>query len=211
MKRAFTLILICFLALSFGACTSAQKKRDKAIAVGVYKVSKAIDSGRIDEAKRYSRELTRIVAPPKEKIVVKPIEVKKEGVSQTLVILPEELKDKTVIVENSQEFNKVLEQSKELQKQVAAEKKEFNKFQDKVDDSIRTTQAELAKEKKKSFWGWATGLVGGLGFVGIILLMVFFPAAIPLIINVVSSVFGVFNKLLAYVAGLFKRKNSDSG
>lgn len=134
------------------------------------------------------------------------------SLGENLVILPEIAANKIVVVENSLEFNKLLEENKELKNQIIKEKKENEKFSGRVDTVIKEESniiQKAANSKKDWFGGLFSGLKWGfeffsiLGIAGVIAVCIFFPAAIPLLINIFTSLFSVItsvgNSLLKWI------------
>lgn len=210
-KFLFLLLSVCLI---FGSgCTSSEKKRNTAISRGVYSAQEAIRKGRVDLAVQYLNETTRIVAPPKYKNNIKSFSVPTSGAAHLknvdYVVLPPELVNRPVIIEDSKEYKEILVANKELAKQVESEKKKVEAFKGEVDNTIRAVQNEATKEKKKGFWGWILAAVSSFGLIGIVLVAIFFPAALPIILSVAQSVFSFilnwFKTILGIIGGYFKK------
>jgi hypothetical protein len=86
-----------------------------------------------------------------------------------------------------------------IAKQITQEDKTVASFEKQTDNTLRAVAREAEKGKKKSWWGWIMGSVGLLGIGGIIALCVFFPAVIPLVINVFATIIGLINKLIGFL------------
>lgn len=66
----FLLLLSLFLC---GCTTRFVEKQSEELSKVVYATSDSIDAGRFDLAEKYSKETTKLVVPPKQRIEVKPI------------------------------------------------------------------------------------------------------------------------------------------
>lgn len=67
-----TILIICGLIL-LTSCTIYTEKQTEALSRVVYATKDSLDQGRIDLADEYSKESTRIVKPPKNRIKIDPI------------------------------------------------------------------------------------------------------------------------------------------
>jgi len=139
------------------------------------------------------------------------IEFPDTKIGEPIVVLPERFKNSPVIIQNSPEYIKILEENKELKKQLDNERRELAKFQYKSEEVIRDKEAivQKAAEPKSNWFGWFTGL----GFVGTILLvggaialMVIFPPLIPVFMQVFGAFVSGVNSLIRYIGEMFKKK-----
>ncbi len=233
MKRFLIIILLC-LSTFFTSCSTVQKRQNELIRQGVYATQESINKGRIDLADKYVNQLTKIVPPPAKKIPVQTFQVKRpvhgnvktgenvkiyaEGQyfkefdtkldSEPFVVLPERLKDKPVIVENSPEFVKLVDENKDLKKQLEKERATIASFESKIEDVQRDKEKIVEKASKKSgIWGWVTGLgiTGIAGIIGIIALCVFFPALMPILASIFTSIVSGVNGILRVIGKLFNK------
>jgi hypothetical protein len=200
--RYFSLTAVIASLFLLSGCSTAQKKQAEVMKVGIHKVNDSLNKGRVDLAKKYSNELVKVVPRPKTVQAVKPIVVKYPDQinPERVIVLPPEFKETKTVVVDTPEFKKLVEENKEIKKQLEVEKKEFDKFQVKVEDTIKSVWKEAEKGKKSSFWSW----VWGLGFTGIALLLVgviFFPSLLPVVISYAKSLINAF-------ISLFKKESS---
>ncbi len=213
MSKLFLLIIPFLFCLT--SCSSVQKKQNKALSTAIHGARESIKQGRIDIAKSLLDEAARLVPPPKKKIVIHPfkwntvglIEKDKVDLGTNFIVLPPELAARPVIVKDSKEFNEILNNNKELLKTEKANNKLIDKLEKDVDNVIREKEKIVEKAEKKSWFsklfGWGLGLgIGGLLLtVGVI---IFFPAAIPLIFTVLGNVFQGINFVLKWVLDRFR-------
>lgn len=134
---------------------------------------------------------------------------------ENIVVLPEALKNKPVIVENSEEYKRLLAENEELKKQVKEqEQKLLAKQNEKVNQVIIEKEKVIEKAAEKeliarnSFWDnvkfWAiiAACVGGLGA-----LMFFVPPAIPIVAGIFRGIIRVIGVIFNGIINLFKKKN----
>lgn len=198
--------------LVLGGCSSAIKKQQKVIAVGVHKINDSLNKGRIDLAKKYSNELVKVVPKPKAFVPVKPIVVKYPDKlePETIIVLPPEFKNQKPVVVDTPEFTKIVEENREIKKQIEAEKKEFVKFQKESDEAVRKVWEELQKSQKKtSLWSWFWGL-GFAGMIGVVILVMIFPQFLPIILSWSKSVIGTIWSFILSWLKLFTKKKDEA-
>ncbi len=198
------------MALFVSGCATAQQKRMVVASQAAYAINDSLKAGRVDLAKKYSEQLVRLAPPPKKRIEVKPIEITRpttDGQSEkvTLTILPPEYQNRETLITGSKEFTKIVEEHPDIAAQLKKEDKTLDSFTKTTDSTLRAVEAELDKEKKKSFWGWLWAAVSGFGIIGIVILCVVFPAAIPIVINVFTSIIGGINRGISALGGMFKK------
>lgn len=189
--RKYLLLFICFL---FG-CTSNVARQNEALRSGVHAVNKSIEKKRFDLAEKYSRELTRLVPPPKKEIKVEEFSIGTGVDTKHYTVLPESKIKTEIIVENSAEYNRVVQENEKLAAILKHESESLNKYKKTNDEVLRKANDELHSEKRKSFWGWIAGLVPIMGFGGILAVCIFFPPALPVVVNWFSSVVSAIGKL----------------
>lgn len=198
----------------FGAsgCASASKKRQQAISVGIYQVNESLKKGRVDLAQKYSDQLVRVVAPPKKKPEIKAVEVKTtDGSTNKYIVLPQAYDGTPALTIGTKAFEEVVAKSPELKKQLVQEEKDVKSFEKVVDDSMRSTEKEIEKERKASWFSWLWGIFSFLGIggiIGIIVLCALFPAAIPIVTSIFGSVIAIANRILTAIAKLWRKDSS---
>lgn len=230
------IIIICLSAILL-SCSSASKKRNEAISKGVYATSESIDVGRIDLADKYIKQVIKLVPPPDKKIPIASFRVLKPELRETaktkgpisrnqegyfgfddkidtepVVVLPERFQNKPVIIENSPEYIKLVNENESLKKQLEDERAELAKFQNKVEDAQRAQAKELAKaeEPKKTNWfAWITGgagIMSVLGITGVIVLCILFPPLMPLFLNFFQTIFSSVISFINFILKQFNKK-----
>jgi hypothetical protein len=195
--KAILPLLACSLLLS--GCQSTAKKHRELVNQGIAQIDESLKKGRVDLAQKYSSTL-RAANPSKTVIAVKEF----DSGSKKYVVLPVDYDGKPLLTLDSPEYKEVLDQNKELKEQVAQEVEQFQKYEKKTAEVLIKANEELEGEKRSSFWGWflALGSVGGIA--GLIALCVFFPAAQPLIVNVLQGLISGINSFIKMIANLFK-------
>lgn len=196
MKK-FLPFLACALLLS--GCQSTAKKHRELVNQGIAQIDESLKNGRVDLAFRYSATL-RAANPSKTSVHVKEFQ---DG-SKKYVVLPTGYDGKPLLTLDSKEYKEILEQNKELKEQVAQEVAQFQRYEKKTADIIIKANEELDNEKRSGFWGWLLALGGIGGTIGLIALCVFFPAAQPLIANILQGLISGVNSFVKMIANLFK-------
>lgn len=221
--------VLLFSFLLFG-CETATQKVNRDISTGVYATRDSINVGRFDLAKKYTNELTRLVPPPKNPIKINPFtpDPKKKSKNppsdkipsipggafrpdplNPFLVLPPGFDNWQVIIEGSDEYQKLLGENRDLRANEETNKKDFEKFTKETTEAIQARDAELSKQKKKSWWGWFFGLgFGFLGFGGIagfIVVAIFFPALIPIFLNVIAALAGGINSVFVFILNIIKK------
>lgn len=210
------------------AGTSVQQREATAISKSVYAIHDSIEAGRFDLSKQYSDESIRLVPPPskKDRIKVNKFEVKRQPptstsgeetippiLSKQYVVLPSGFNESDVVVVGSDQYNNLLAHDVSLQKLLAKEKIDFTSYKEKNDGIIRDKDEELKELRAKpgffrTIWNFATGFLkwGTLGAVllgvGLVVLCVLVPPAIPFVFSAlkgVGAVIGVVLRLLGQV------------
>jgi hypothetical protein len=150
MTRFF---IFCFLILFLNSCTVYTEKQSEALSRSVYATRDSIEKARIDSALTYSVEATRIVKPPKKRIPIESVYKKttttinvvasssKPKEPQTLnkqriLIIPEQYKNDTVVVVNSEEYQKLLE-DKQILEQLKNDLETEKMFKLEVDQELQ--------------------------------------------------------------------------
>lgn len=223
MKRNIFILFMAF-AMMLTGCQTAAVKQQKAISTGVYAIQSSMKAGRFDLAEKYEEQLVKVVTPPKNKIQIKtfaPVPSKdfslveqSPNASKPYVVLPEEFKNAPVIVNNSTQFNAIVNSSPVLKNQIKKEDAQVGTFTKQINKTVDALKTESLAAKKKGWFGgifgWVTGILGTVGILGTIALCVFFPAAIPIVMDVFKIFFGVINDIFKWIAavlyGLIKKK-----
>lgn len=155
MKKSFNKVVsVLIVLLVFTSCTVYTEKQSQALSRAVYATRDSIDKARIDLAANYSFEATRIVKPPKKKIDIQavyktttvpviassakpknPIQVNK----QRVVVVPEQYKNDTVIVVDSEEYQQLLK-DKQLAERLKKENDQLTIFKTEVDEELAKQQ-----------------------------------------------------------------------
>ena len=199
MKASLSILAAASILLS-GCSTTASKHREL-VNQGIAQIDESLKKGRVDLAQKYSSTL-RAANPSKAVVSVKEFD---DG-TKKYVVLPVDYDGKPLLTLDSPEYKEVLEQNKQLKEQVAQEVEHFQKYERKTQEVVRKANEELEGEKRSGFWGWflALGSVGGIA--GLIALCVFFPAAQPLIANVLQGLISGINSFIKMIANLFKNE-----
>jgi len=141
------ILLSCFL---LSGCTVYTEKQTEAVSQSVYATKDSIDLARIDLAESYINETTKLINPPKKRIQINAIYQKPISVNdskQRVVIVPEQYKSDKVVVVNSSDYDKLLED-----KEIAAKLKKDNEVLAKAKqefDAERTKQQEMTNKMVK--------------------------------------------------------------
>jgi DICT domain-containing protein len=161
-----TMPQISFLCAIFllASCTVYTEKQSEALSRAVYATKDSLDTARIDTAITYSTEAGRIVKPPKHRIPIEsvyqkivttipvttssakpktPIPINK----QRVLIIPEQYKNDTAIVVNSEEYQQLLK-DKQIFEQLKSDLKNEQKFKKEVDEELQR-QKEYAEKMVK--------------------------------------------------------------
>lgn len=140
------LLLFCGCFLLTGCLPSFIEKQSEPLKQAVYGVNDSLSEARIDLAWFYSNQTTKLVEPPKNRIVIKPL-IKNEitdstGKKVTLVdgtrilVLPEQYSNDEVIVVNSKAYNEIIK-NKNIIEQLTKEKKEQGIFINTVNEQVK--------------------------------------------------------------------------
>ncbi len=183
------LILVCLLGIS--GCQTPSQKRNVAISKAVFAASDSFKQKRFDLAPEYLNEAIRLLPPPtkRDRIVIKPLSGKnKAGVKNDSVGSP-------TITIGTTEFEKFELENPDIKGILEKEAKDKDKLSNEIGDALRSTIKESDKKEAEPFkFPWFK-IFSGLGVVGVIALVVICPAALPIVINIFSSIFGVLSGL----------------
>jgi membrane glycosyltransferase len=156
MNKYFLFFLI-FLLLP--ACTVYTEKQSQALSRAVYATRDSFEKARIDLATTYASEAARIVKPPKNKIQITPIyktvtipvvassakpKAPIQVNRQRVLVIPDEYKNDTVVVVNSEEYQQLLK-DKETFEQLKRDYEQTLKFKNEVDDELARQEAYANK------------------------------------------------------------------
>ena len=144
------------------------------------------------------------------------------SLGENAIILPPSAAGKIVIVEDSAEYQELLEKYSAIKKQIEKEQKEKVKFENKVaevqrDDAKTIEKIETGEKgvfaKIGSFFSWFSffGLTGIIiTTVGLLVVCILFPPLLPLVMSAVGRLFSAslsaVNLALFYLGRIFRRK-----
>lgn len=184
------LLLLSFSDVSFAFAKHPGKEKQERISQGVYGTRDALRVSRVDVAETIINETARITTPPRKPLDIKALSkttTDKSGVKTITkyVVLPAKMNGQ-VIKKDSPEFQELL-QDRELLKVYQEGEKKWQKYSEKVSDTLRLLDKEkndlrdanvkLEKEnaKLKAFKSFVTRIVVGfiLGIVALVVIWVF--------------------------------------
>lgn len=144
------ILLALFFVLFSSSCTVYTEKQSESLSRAVYATEDSFEKARVDLASIYASEAARIVKPPKNKIKIYSI-YKNANTAATVsstgskavvdigkrrvLIIPEEYKNDAVVVVNSQEYKKLLE-DKEAFERLKKDHEQTLQFKDEVDKEL---------------------------------------------------------------------------
>jgi hypothetical protein len=124
MKISTKAAAICFLLLFVSSCTIYTEKQTEALSRVVYASKDSLEAARIDLADQYVTETTRIIKPPKKRILIEAVYKKIDQHVNTIssssklnivpvnkqrtIIIPERFRNDTVVVVNTEEYQQLL-------------------------------------------------------------------------------------------------------
>jgi hypothetical protein len=142
-----TLISI-FAILYLNSCTVYTEKQSEALSQTVYASKDSLEAARIDLTDRYITESTRLVKPPKKRIVIQPIYKKNiDNITssskvtptivnkQRVIIVPEKYKNDTLVVVSSTEYQQLLK-DKETYTQIEKDNASLLETKNAVDEEL---------------------------------------------------------------------------
>jgi hypothetical protein len=219
--KLYNFLLLSFFSLVFlTGCDNkiVIEKYSETLEQGVYAVADSLTNGRVDLAESYINNVEKIVPVPKNRILITP--VIKDGIRY--IVINDREKNSKVIIVGSKDFNdllklKVINQSQQDQanqfaqqaseqakkdadalNQLVVENKKLNDEIVQQDKIIQEYHNSL-EYKVKSFIHWIViGSFFGIPFLGIALvaLCIFFPPAIPVVLQIFGAVTGVIWNIL---------------
>lgn len=154
MKYLALLLVLIFACLSLSGCVVYTEKRSESLSQAVFAASDSIAGARFDLALEYSKQAERLAYPPKQRIKIssvftssnkvetvssekKPIllqrpELKMTDNSSVLrLVIPEKLKHAKLLIENSDEWNELI-QTKKFSEQLQQDHKDLQKLTDDI-------------------------------------------------------------------------------
>ena len=155
MKALFSFFLLLFLT----SCAVYTEKQSQSLSRAVYATRDSFEKARIDLATQYASEAARIVKPPKNKIEIKPIyktvtvpviassakpKTPAHIGKQRVLVIPDEYKNDTVVVVNSDEYQQLLK-DKEIFEQLKRDHEQTLKFKNEVDEELARQEAYANK------------------------------------------------------------------
>ena len=197
-------------------CASVAHRQSAAFSQGIYAEHAAMQAGRFDLAEKYNEQLTRLAPPPKHAAVVHPF----TSQGKTYVVVPASFQALPTVAIDSPAFTIAVGQDKALQGQIRAENKALGTFSKQTDSIVRAKDAEAAKyeAQKPSIWSrvcyWALALSFPLLGIGLVLLCIFCPAAIPFVIaafRLVVHVIGAFFRAIGRLVQELETKLEKKG
>jgi hypothetical protein len=154
--KFISIFFVCFFLIS---CTVYTEKQTEALSRSVYATKDSIDKARIDLANVYSNETVRLVKPPKKRIEIESIykttqipvvtsEAKPDkpipNNKQRVLMVPEQYKNDTVVVVNSQEYEQLLK-DKQIFQQLKKDLDNAFLFKIEIDEEL-TKQQEYSNK-----------------------------------------------------------------
>lgn len=151
MKKFF--LIAGFICVFLTSCVVYTEKQSEAISQTVYATKDSLDKARIDLADEYASQTTRLIKPPKKRILVesiykptinviasqsKPTNSNGQQVpvsKQRVIIIPEKYKGDTVVVVSSTEYQQLLKE-KEIHAQLQKDFENLNTVRIQVDQEL---------------------------------------------------------------------------
>lgn len=144
IARIFLLFMFLFC---FPSCmTVYTEKQTEELSRVVYATKDSLDVARIDLADDYSIQATRIVKPPKTRIIIQAVYKASED-KQRIVMIPERYKNDAVIVVKSEEYQELLK-DKSTFEQIKKDHNTLLVAKQQVDEEL-TKQAEYKDQMVK--------------------------------------------------------------
>lgn len=153
------LSLFCGCLLLTGCLPNFIERQSEPLKQAVYGVNDSLAEARIDLAWFYSNQATRLVEPPKNRVVIKSL-VRKEVIDSTgkkvtlvdgtrILVLPEQYSKDEAIIVNTKAYNELLK-DKSVIEQLTKEKKEQSIFISDVSKQIEKNK-EINDKLLKSY------------------------------------------------------------
>lgn len=143
MGNLIRIFLFCCTMLSLTSCfTVFSQKQTEQLSRVVYATRDSIEASRIDLADSYSQETTRLVSPPKQKILIETIVDTKT--KKRMAIVPDKYKNTEVIVVGSVRYDELLKDA-ETANQLKQDYNNLENEKQKVDEELRKKEALIAE------------------------------------------------------------------
>lgn len=210
--KGFYLLAVLVTALSLVGCSSVSTKQNNLLRKDVYAAQDALTAGRVDLAKAYTSQAARLIAPPKKREIIKPVESK----GTRYVVLPQELNGSPALAIGSPALTSLVAQDKPLAKQLESEQAALASDEAQTDKVIAAKQAIVDKVEtqkiidRASLWGRVKfyGTIAAIA-IGLGALCYFFPPAIPFVLaffrSIASGITWAFGLISGFVAKLFTK------
>lgn len=148
MKRVLFFLLLLLIS---GCRSSFHSQYSERTSQMVYATKDSIEAARIDLAKEYAEQSTRLIIPPKERIHIPPIykpSKNKDKSSERVVIVPPDLGGQEIIVVGSAEYEE-LKNIKGVADQLTVDLKNLKIAKAQVDDELREEKERAQKIEKE--------------------------------------------------------------
>lgn len=162
MNYKFLIFLSILLPFSFSGCLTnsgekLNKKKKEAVSQGVYATNDALNYKRFDLASKYSNETVKIVEPPKNRVKIYPISIRKVDpetgleIRENVSVLPDD--NSKVVKLNSKEYQDLIkilksyEIGNEKWKEYSTEIESIRKLEIKEKEKLAEKVQKLEKEK----------------------------------------------------------------
>lgn len=151
MKRA--LFFLILMIITIGCKTNKPPLYSERVSQMVYATKDSIDASRIDLARGYSDQSTRLITPPKERITIPAIyKPSADGKSkQRVIIVPQDLGNQEVIVVGSEQYEN-LKKFQDIAIKLEEDYEKLKKAKEGVDEDLRKERervTSIEKELKK--------------------------------------------------------------
>jgi len=194
-------LLLLFLLTAATGCSTVNQRQNAVLSKAVYATQDALTAGRVDLAKAYNSQASRLLPPPAKRQPVAPVESK----GQRYVILPVEFTGTPPLTVGSPALSSLTAADKPLQRQFSAENRALAQAEKAADKVIAEKEAIVFKAVKtalvarQSFWG--RFLFFGkvlLAVAALVAARIFFPALIPILAALGRLIAGAFGALLSF-------------
>lgn len=144
----YLLLFIALITLTLTGCATKVKyveKQSEELSQAVYATKDSIEVARIDLASKYSKEASRLVPPPKNRVKIDAI-IKSKGDKETerVLILPNANKNDKAIYVDTPEFQELIKDSRVAQ-QLKTDLQNWQLYTKEVDRKL-TEQYEIQNE-----------------------------------------------------------------
>jgi len=186
------------ILLLLASCASVQQRKIETLSKVVYAENAAIKAKRFDLVQKYNADAVKLVAPPKDAVKIDAI--------QNFVVVPAEDSGVKTISLDSEEGKTLIASNPAIAKQVLKENADAGKVDSQTTKVLQEEQKELTKSKSSWFHlPFFFGISGILLVIGGIVLICFFPALLPIVINIFNLIASVVGRVISSIASLFKK------